>query len=410
MQPASARFTFSSRSCVALFLALSFIAVTMPARAQSTLALDERTASVSGWNVGYSKGLAGCVATTSFTDQTSIWIGYSGHFEFYIAFMNPKWQSLNPGQRYRLTVQPRGYGNWSGNFVAFQRGVQKGAIISGLQQKFLIDFARAPGMALKGGNRKITQLSLAGSRTALQEMLRCQRDRVARSQADVAAAKHVAAQRKALKANTERNVSGTGFFVSGEGHVLTNHHVVNGCKTLHASPVGSPPVEAKLLASDARNDLALLKTSIKPKAVPSFRPRAKLGENVYVFGFPLSGILTSTGNFTIGNVTANAGLGDDISRLQISAPVQPGNSGGPLIDQSGNIVGVVVAKLNVLKTARATQGDLAQNVNFAIKSSIAAMFLETNNIAPPGGAQTGKLEAPDIAERAKDFTVHVRCR
>ncbi len=410
MQHAGAKFTVRPKVRSALVLATLLAAASAPAHGQSTLALDERTGNVSGWSIGYSKGLAGCVATTSFTDQTSIWIGYSGHFEFYIAFMNSKWQSLKVGERYRLTVQPRGYGNWSGNFLAFQRGGQKGVIISGLQQKFLLDFARAPGMALKGGDRRITQLSLAGSRAALGEMLQCQRDRVERTRVDVAAAKQAAANKKTVQSEAERNVSGTGFFVSAQGHVLTNHHVVNGCKTLHASLVGNTPVEAKVLASDARNDLALLKTDLKPSSVPPFRPRAKLGENVYVFGFPLSGLLTSSGNFTIGNITANAGLGDDTSRVQISAPVQPGNSGGPLLDRSGNIVGVVVAKLNVLKTAQATQGDLAQNVNFAIKSSIAATFLETNNLAPPATAYTTQLEATDIAERAKAFTVHVRCR
>ncbi len=99
------------------------------------------------------------------------------------------------------------------------------------------------------------------------------------------------------------------------------------------------------------------------------------GEDIVVYGFPLPGVLSSGGNVSTGNVTALTGLGDDSRFLQISAPVQPGNGGGPLLDRSGNVVGVVVSKLNALSVASAT-GDVPQNVNFAIKASVALAFLE----------------------------------
>ncbi|MBB3810626.1 hypothetical protein FHS81_002728 [Pseudochelatococcus contaminans] len=108
-------------------------------------------------------------------------------------------------------------------------------------------------------------------------------------------------------------------------------------------------------------------------------------EYAAVFGYPLTGILTSSGNFTQGSVTALAGLRDDNRMLQISAPVQPGNSGGPLLDDAGNVVGVVVSKLNALKVAAATD-DLAQNVNFAIKASVVQGFLEAQGIQLKIGA------------------------
>ena len=99
-----------------------------------------------------------------------------------------------------------------------------------------------------------------------------------------------------------------------------------------------------------------------------------------------------------------------ISRiLQISAPVQPGNSGGPLLDKFGNVVGVVVSKLNALRLAQVTQ-DVPQNINFALKASIAANFLEVNNIQAQGNLNAEPLEPPEIFDRAKQFTVQVTCR
>lgn len=117
----------------------------------------------------------------------------------------------------------------------------------------------------------------------------------------------------------------------------------------------------------------------------------------------------STGNFTLGNITAFAGIGDDSRHIQVSTPVQPGNSGGPLVDHHGNLVGVVTYKLNAIKTAAAS-GDIPQNVNFAVKASIVASFLETNRVAFETGAPGGATVAPaDLAERARGVSVFVRC-
>ena len=123
------------------------------------------------------------------------------------------------------------------------------------------------------------------------------------------------------------------------------------------------------MAHDAANDLALIKIEMHPTAFASLRSGVRLGEGVAAFGFPLAGLLATSGNFTLGNVTAVAGLGDDTRVLQISAPVQPGNSGGPLLDYSGNVVGVVEGKLNAITVFTVTN-DLAQNVNFAMSLSV----------------------------------------
>ena len=104
--------------------------------------------------------------------------------------------------------------------------------------------------------------------------------------------------------------------------------------------------------------------------VASFRVEPpRLAETVVVYGFPLSGMLSSSGNVTLGNISALMGLGDDSRDVQISAAVQPGNSGGPMFDGSGLLLGVVQSKLNAIRAASVT-GDIAQNVNFAIRGSL----------------------------------------
>ena len=87
---------------------------------------------------------------------------------------------------------------------------------------------------------------------------------------------------------------------------------------------------------------------------------------VIAYGYPLSGLLSSSGNVSTGLIAALAGLRDDVNQMQISAPVQPGNSGGPLVDVSGAVIGVAVSKLNALIVAKLTD-DIPQNINFAIK-------------------------------------------
>jgi S1-C subfamily serine protease len=129
---------------------------------------------------------------------------------------------------------------------------------------------------------------------------------------------------------------------------------------------------------------------------------------VYVYGFPLGGILATTGNFTSGAITATAGMADDTRMLQISAPVQPGNSGGPVKDQNGNIVGVVVSKLNALRIAQVTN-DVPQNVNFAIKAYIAINFLDSNGVNAATASGGKALDPADIADEAKKYTVRVTC-
>jgi S1-C subfamily serine protease len=203
--------------------------------------------------------------------------------------------------------------------------------------------------------------------------------------------------------------SGTGFFVNRDGYVLTNDHVVGECSAVAVVPDRGEPTIGRVVARDQANDLAILKTDIKPAKVAAFRIGSRLGEPIAVFGYPLSDVLASSGNFTLGNVTATAGLRDDSRFVQVSAPVQSGNSGGPLLDHNGNYVGVVTAKLNALKVV-AVAGDLPQNVNFAIKSSVAANFLDTNRIAFEAGSATAAMTPADLADHAKAVSTFVLCK
>jgi serine protease Do len=203
--------------------------------------------------------------------------------------------------------------------------------------------------------------------------------------------------------------SGTGFFVSQHGHILTNAHVVDSCSSIKVKADNGDIVQGSVLAQDKANDLAVLRTSLKPAKVAAFRIGIRLGESVAAFGYPLTMLLSSSGNFTLGNVTALSGLRDDSRYLQISAPVQPGNSGGPLIDEKGNVVGVVSAKLNALNVMVATNGDIPQNVNFAIKGTLAASFLESNRVPLEQGGGAQVIPSADLADQAKLMSVLIRC-
>jgi S1-C subfamily serine protease len=198
---------------------------------------------------------------------------------------------------------------------------------------------------------------------------------------------------------------GTGFYV-GEGHIVTNWHVAKDCRVLQTANGAA----LRVIASDAAVDLALLQVSgAKTGATASFsQADAVLGESVIVFGFPLTGLLASSGNLTTGIVSATAGLHDNPRHLQISAPVQPGNSGGPLLDQSGNVVGVVVAKLDAA-TAASLMGDIPQNVNFAIKGREVVSFLARSRITPMMVASSPKLSTEAVATTAAAFTVQIAC-
>lgn len=203
--------------------------------------------------------------------------------------------------------------------------------------------------------------------------------------------------------------TGTGFFVTRQGHILTNAHVVEGCGSVTIQQQGTGAAAAQVVVADKENDLALLRTDARSTSIATFRGDRPVrpGENVVAYGFPLNGLVSSGGVLTTGTVSALAGIRDDTRYFQISAPLQPGNSGGPLLDATGAVIGVNAATLG--NRAAKVIGVTPQNVNFAIKSDVVRTFLSTNGVAAETGGG-GALTVPDIGERARTFTVLIECK
>ena len=205
--------------------------------------------------------------------------------------------------------------------------------------------------------------------------------------------------------------SGSGF-VAEAGRLLTNAHVVDRCRAVLARNANGRTARAKLLATDAGRDLALLGVprNFGPALIFRDAPIVLRGESVVTYGFPLTGLLSSGPTLTTGSISALSGLRDSRLDYTISAPVQPGNSGGPLLDAQGHVIGVIVAKLNAAAVARLTGGDIPQNVNFAIKASEALAFLHEARLRPATAASTGpELHASAIGEIANPATAFIQC-
>jgi trypsin-like peptidase/uncharacterized protein DUF4189 len=200
--------------------------------------------------------------------------------------------------------------------------------------------------------------------------------------------------------------SGTGFAVGNGNAILTNFHVVDSCKSVRIANVG--PGQIKIL--DRRNDIAVIQPDRPIEKPLRFRSADQLkpGEEIIVIGFPLKGLLSSAPTVTTGIVSSLAGLRDDRTRFQISAPVQPGNSGGPVLDRAGNVVGMVVSKLNVLRIARMT-GDIPQNVNFAIPVAIIISILEANSVKYQAGASGAEKSVAEVVSAAAPGVVSLEC-
>jgi S1-C subfamily serine protease len=209
--------------------------------------------------------------------------------------------------------------------------------------------------------------------------------------------------------------TGTGFVISNNGHVVTNQHVVDGCVgDISGNLSGEAAVKLRLVSSDEINDLALLQAPLPFKEVAVIRANAlQPGDGVVAIGYPFHGLLTSDFTVTTGIVSSLSGLLNDTRFLQISAPVQPGNSGGPLLDSGGAVVGVVAAKLDGIKMIRAT-GNIPENINFAIKTGALRDFLD-NSVVPYQTADARlelnkkDLKTPEIARNARGFTLLISC-
>jgi len=199
--------------------------------------------------------------------------------------------------------------------------------------------------------------------------------------------------------------SGTGFYVNKKGMMITNNHVVKSCSKIKVD--GS---NAVVKSFDATNDLALLQVDSSTSLVPNFRSGKgiRLGDGVTVAGYPLRSVLGSGLNVVTGSVASLSGIKNDSSKLQITAPVNSGNSGGPMFDSSGLVVGVIVSKINNTK-AKEILGEEIQGANFAIKGSVVKSFLDTNDVNYKVSSSNKNISTADIAEAAKEYTSLIKC-
>lgn len=203
--------------------------------------------------------------------------------------------------------------------------------------------------------------------------------------------------------------NGTGFFVA-PGRVLTNHHVVERCSALTVRGIDGKTVTAEVAADEKARDLALLNTEAVAVAVASFRPTVTThtGEAVATIGYPDQGLPRIEPFLTVGTMAA-ADRPDGPSRFLIRADVRPGNSGGPVLDERGQVVGVVNAKVDTVRVYQRT-GQTIDNVGFAIATDPVLDFLKRSGVKPSQAAATTILgTGEDLLVKAKQFTVRVGC-
>jgi serine protease Do len=315
------------------------------AQGNQVLGLDQQYAQVSWWTIGYNSGHGGCLMAASYPSHnsfpaTTVWVGFhkdkENQLSAFLALTSPSW-AAEIKKEYSFHLQLDQYG-----FIARGYGVtwrdEKGFLVIGVSDTFLRALGDSDRMIISVAGLVANVLSLAGSRDAMAKLVECQRQspaiaanlpKVPESNEDDGSSRY------GTNRDSEKTKYGTGFFVSEQGHILTNNHVAEGCGVLTVHSSTGEQQQARLVRADKTNDLALLITEMKPSSIAEFQPDVNIGEKVFAFGYPLVGFLSPSGTFTDGSISSLAGILDDTRMLQISAPVQPGNSGGPLLNEKG---------------------------------------------------------------------------
>jgi serine protease Do len=374
----------------------------------STAQATEVNYSAIGWwqiKFGTVDNLSGCLAEARFQDQTKIEMalieqGNTKSWTFFVS--NPRWNSwISRKKQHTLIVA-------AVNPTRVWRDVWSTTDDNSLYLNASVDFmnsiADANTLAILDDNRHLltAPLDMKDSEPAIKAAVNCVREHAQ----NPAPSPEVRVQPPA----PETTYSGTAFYIS-PNLLLTNNHVIKDCgRNLQVRYPERTSYTATISSQDDTNDLALIRTDMSSQSIASFRFRPRLGEAVATYGFPYSSLLSSSGNFTLGNVTSLSGIKDDSRFIQISTPVQPGNSGGPLLDAFGNVVGIVVGQLSAV-TMMQVLGSVPQNVNFAIQAPIVVNFLSTRDIAPKMDSSETHRDLPwsDVADLAKKFTVQVHC-
>ena len=204
--------------------------------------------------------------------------------------------------------------------------------------------------------------------------------------------------------------SGSGFYINNKGYALTNNHVIDICAQSVAVIDGKETL-FRVIATDKTNDVAVLKTNYKSRNfIKINEDGAKLGENVIAVGYPLAGRLSDSVKITKGIVSSLSGLDNNIGQIQIDAALQPGNSGGPVLNENGELVGIASAGLNKLLMAKEAKY-IPENVNFAVASPIIVNILKSKKVKYTTPSMfSGSYSNTELAELGDSSTIQLFCR
>jgi len=355
-----------------------------------------------------------CAATATYGNGNILVVGQNASNSWLLSFANPAFH-LTKGKTSPIDVTFDGQSQ-ARLFATANSDIMLTAI---LPPNVARTFQKASLMVAVSGNTALN-FNLTSTGPLLGAISNCVstiKSGGINSAGEFAAPKATAAKADALNASANSKSgrtgtkTGTGFVISASGHIVTNHHVIDGCiGDIKGNLIGESPATLRVVNSDKANDLALLQgptTSFKSFA--RIRDRAMhSGDSIVAIGFPYRGLLSSDFTVTTGIVSSLSGLYNDTRFLQISAAVQPGNSGGPLFDTSGDIVGVVSAKLDALRVAERT-GTIPENINFAIKTGAIRDFLDNSVVAYETSTPGTELRTTDIAGNARAYTLLVSC-
>ncbi|MGA2292075.1 S1C family serine protease [Bradyrhizobium sp.] len=357
-----------------------------------------------------------CAAGATYQSGIYFVVSVSGDFSWRLGFAHENWQ-LTPGQGFPLAL------TFDGQAAINVQGMPIGSHLVNVEMPansaLIAQFRKAKVMTAFAQSQ-LFQFSLNQTAQLLPSLANCvvsvKKNGIANaaefavSPPKQTAAKEVVATAAPPKPARTVEQTGTGFVVSNNGHVVTNQHVVDGCVgDIQGNLSGEAPIKLRLVSSDETNDLALLQAPSPFKEVATIRDKPiHPGDSVVAIGYPYHGLLTSDFTVTTGIVSSLSGILNDTRYLQISAAVQPGNSGGPLLDSGGVVVGMVAAKLNAIKFAKAT-GNIPENINFAIKTGALRDFLDNSVVGYQAADTRNELKTSDIARNARAFTLLISC-
>ncbi len=208
--------------------------------------------------------------------------------------------------------------------------------------------------------------------------------------------------------------SGSGFFVNERGYIATNYHVVDGATTIEVAFIRDGETEkypAAVVLSDKQNDLSIIKiehSDFRPMpSIPyNFTTNVKdTGSEVFTLGYPIADVMGEEVKFTDGKISSKTGIQGDITVYQISVPIQPGNSGGPLFDTYGNLVGITSSGLN-------RDYFKSENVNYAIKSSYLKSLIDAmpQNITLQTKSDVAELPLTEMIKRFQPYMVYIKVK